>query len=106
MVNKPLPTQLPPELHRYFWDINAAKLNPAEHSKYVINRLMNMGNVAAIRWMRRSFPQDLIVETVKTMRDFSSKTAMFWAHFYSIQKEEIKCMQEPYRSMRRTFWHD
>lgn len=106
MANESISTQLPQEFHHYFWDINAAKLNPAEHPKYVINRLMNIGNVAAIRWMRRSFPQDLIIETVKTMRDFSSKTAMFWAHFYSIQKEEIQCMQEPYRSMRRTFWHD
>lgn len=106
MANEPIPTSLPQELHRYFWDIDASKLNPAEHPKYVINRLMNIGDVPAIRWMRRSFPEILVIETVKTMRDFSSKTAMFWAHYYHIPKEEILCMQEQYRSMRRTFWHD
>ncbi len=106
MASVQLPTRLPQEFQRYFWDINSAKLNPAEHPKYVINRLMNIGNVPAIRWMRRSFPEELIRETVKTARDFSSKTAMFWAHFYHIPREEVKCMQEPYRSMRRKFWHD
>ncbi|HLD24298.1 hypothetical protein A2875_00205 [Candidatus Gottesmanbacteria bacterium RIFCSPHIGHO2_01_FULL_46_14] len=106
MENAKLPTSLPREFYRYFWDVNAEKLNPAEHPKYVINRLMNIGNVPSIRWMRQSFSQELIVETVKTVRDFSSTTAMFWAHFYHIPREEVTCMQEPYLSMRRKFWHD
>lgn len=106
MANEPIPTQLPQELHRYFWDIEAAKLNPFEHPEYVINRLMNIGNVAAIRWMRQNFPENCIIDTLKSARDFSGKTATFWANFYHIPKEEMTCMQEPYRSMRKTSWHN
>lgn len=106
MADASIPASLPKELRRYFWDVNAEKLNPAKHSTYVINRLMNIGNVPAIRWMRRTFPEDLIKETVKSSRDFNSMTALFWARYYNIPRKEVKCMQEPYLSMRRKFWHD
>lgn len=106
MADAPIPRQLPQELYRYFWDIDARKLNPAEHSKYVINRILNIGDVPAVRWVRKYYPKNIIVDTIKTGRDISLKTANFWAHYYRIPREEIKCMQEPYLSMRKTSWHN
>lgn len=106
MGETPIPNQLPDELRRYFWDVDASTLNPAEHPKYVINRMLNIGNVAAVRWVRQHFPEHLITKTLKTIRDFSPKTATFWANVYHIPKEEMACMQEPYLSMRKRSWHN
>ena len=103
-TNPSLPTSLPPEFYGFFWDIDAKKLDPSKHSKYVINRLLDKGNLEAARWVLKHFPDDSIIETVKTTRDCSPKTVNFWAHYLHIPLEEIKCMQKPYQSMRKQHW--
>src|SRR3989344_137137 len=104
MSKNQLPTQLPESLYRFFWDIDATKLNPAEKPYYVINRLINMGNIESVRWMLKYFPRSLILDTFKKMRDFNEKTGTFWAHYLQVNPEEFICMQEPYRSQRKQLW--
>jgi len=104
MANEPIPTTIPPELHRFFWDIDADKLNPGEHPLYVINRLLDKGDVQAVRWVRKSFPEEIIIETIRTRRDFSPKTISFWIQYYSIPREEVRWFQEPFRSLRKQLW--
>ena len=101
-----LPTSLPRKFHKFFWDVDAGKVNPSKNPKYVINRLLDKGDLAAARWVLQKFSHDLIIDTLKTLRDFSFRTAYFWANFLSIPMEEIKCMREPYRTMRKTHWLD
>lgn len=99
-----LPTKLPAEFHTFFWDVDAKKVNPATYPHYVINRLLDKGDLVTSRWVLHNFPRNIIVETFKTSRDVSFKTATFWANYLQIPKEEIKCMQEPYRTLRRLHW--
>ena len=99
-----LPRLIPKQFQTFFWDVDAGKLDPSQHPLYVINRLLDKGNLTAARWVRRNFPENLIIETIKTRRDFSQKTVNFWSEYYHIPKEEIKCMQEPYRSLRKQLW--
>ncbi|OGG03687.1 hypothetical protein A2W14_01400 [Candidatus Gottesmanbacteria bacterium RBG_16_37_8] len=101
---KDLPRKLPVSFYFFFWDIDAKKLDPSKRPYYVINRLLDKGNLEAVRWVRKNFPEELIIETIKKMRDFSPKTVIFWSRLLNIPIEEIKCMQEPYRSMRKMHW--
>ncbi|MBI4065454.1 hypothetical protein HY409_03745 [Candidatus Gottesmanbacteria bacterium] len=106
MPTSQMPTTLPPEFYKYFWEIDPVELNPSQHAKYVINRLLDKGNLEAARWVRSNFSELIIIDTIKTQRDFSFKTITLWADYYNIPKEEIKCIQEPYRSMRKKSWHN
>lgn len=106
MSEKVLPTRLPPQFYTLFWDTDASKVNPREKPYYVINRLLDKGDLEAVHWVLRTYQKAMIVETLKTRRDFSFKTANFWAEYLSIPKGEIKCMQEPYRSLRKMLWLD
>ncbi len=99
-----LPRSLPRTLYPFFWDVDAESVNPSKSSKYVINRLLDKGNLEAARWVLKHFPKSLIVDTFKTRRDFSFDTATFWAHYLDFPVEEAKCMQEPYRSLRKQLW--
>lgn len=99
-----LPHALPPSLYRFFWDIDAATFNPAEHPQYVVNRLLDKGNLEAARWTLRSFSKDLIVETLKTQRDFSPRSAQFWATYLDVSPKEITCLQPSYLKTRRAHW--
>jgi len=104
MENTSLPARLPPSFYKFFWDVDAKKVNPSTHPYYVINRLLDKGNLAAVKWVRKNFPERLIKETIKTKRDFSFSTVNFWARYLDIPLEEIKCMQEPYLSMHKMHW--
>jgi|SRR3989338_11273128 len=99
-----IPKKLPASFYFFFWDVDARKLDPRKYSKYVINRLLDKGNLEAVRWVRRNFPKDLIIETIKKMRDFSPWSAVFWSRIYNIPRDEIKCLQEPYLTMRKKLW--
>ncbi len=98
------PRTLPVSLHRFFWDVDPKTVDPSKSSKYVINRLLDKGDLAAARWVINHYPKETIIETFKTRRDFSGDTASFWAHYLGFPVEEAKCMQEPYRSLRKQLW--
>ena len=97
-------TRLPFFLHRYFWDIEAQKLNPQKRPQYVIQRLLEMGDVKAIRWARKNFSQREIIATIKQRRGFSPKTVGFWALFFNIPRQKVKCLQKPYLQQHKIHW--
>lgn len=99
-----IPTKLPKNLYQYFWEVDPKMVNPRKSPQYVINRLLDKGEVEAVRWTRRHFPEELIVHTLKTLRDFTPKRASFWAAFYNLSEEEVRCLQEPYRSRHKMLW--
>ena len=96
--------KIPPELHKFFWDVDVKKLDPSEKPYFVIQRLLDKGDVEAVRWVRGNFSDKIIQQTLKTYRDFSLKSASFWGLLYNVPTSQIKCFQEPYLTVRRSHW--
>ncbi len=89
--------RLPKELWKYFWDVKAEELDIEKWPKHVIPRLMDYGDTAAVRWMQIEYGDDLIRDTLKTMRGISRPSAYYWSKLLGVNKEEVKCLQKPYR---------
>ena len=96
--------KIPPSLHHYFWDVNVKKLDPEKKAYFVISRLLDKGNIEAVRWVRAHYSDDKIKETLENYRDFSLRGASFWALVYKFSLKKVKCFQEPYLTMRKTHW--
>ncbi len=103
-MNKQIPKAIPEFLYPFFWDVDAKNLNPQEHDFYVINRLLDKGNLEAARWVLNSFPEEKIVETIKTKRDFSPWNAVFWTNYFQIPRNETICLQPLYLKQRKRHW--
>ena len=101
---KKLPTKLPKEFYRFFWDVDAEKVNPGKSPYYVINRLLDKGNLEAARWVLHSFPKETIIETFRKIRDFSPWKGVFWARFLEISREEVRCLDPSYLAIRKQLW--
>lgn len=99
-----LPTTLPPSLYKYFWDTKAANVDVKRYPYYVINRLLDKGDLEAARWVLRNFPREMIVETLWNIREFSPWNGRFWAHYFKIPEEEVACLRKSYLTMRRMHW--
>ena len=96
--------KIPKYLHQYFWDVDVEKLDIEKYPYFVVSRLLDKGNIEAVRWVKKNFNYNLVKKTLINHRDFSLKSASFWALIYKIPKEEIKCFQEPYRTVHKTLW--
>lgn len=99
-----LPTRIPKRFQVYFWDVDTARLNPSKKPYFVVQRLLNKGNDEAVRWLFKTFPVETIKKTFSIMRDFDAKTGVFWANFLQLPKADVACLQEPYRSQRKSHW--
>ena len=82
-------THLPSFLHRYFWDIDASKLNPQKRPQYVIQRLLEMGDEKAIRWLRKNFSEKEIKGVLYRSRQISPKTGNFWSLLLGLERRKI-----------------
>lgn len=96
--------KIPKSLHRYFWDVDVKKLDPEKKPYFVISRLLDKGNVEAVKWVKDYYEDNLIKETLQNYRDFSLQSASLWALIYKVPLTKVKCFQEPYYSTRRTLW--
>ena len=77
---------MPAFLKRYFWDTDFSDLDPNKYSTYVIERLLDLGDVDAIKWLFKAYPKNGIKEVVKTTRHLSKKSLNYWLIVLDIEQ--------------------
>ncbi len=87
--------RLPQFTHRFFWDVDPAQLDAETYPTYVVERLLEYGDLPAVRWMLASFLPQEIVRVLKTSRRLSPFSANFWALYFSVDKENVLCLSTP-----------
>lgn len=65
-------------IQKYFWDIDPNTLDPEKHKRYIIERILEMGDEAAVRWLRSAFSDEDIRDVVNRARGLSKKSRRFW----------------------------
>ncbi len=90
--------RLPEFLRPLFWDVDFDRLRVPGHERYIIERILELGDDAAVRWMFRRFSQDQIVQTLRRSRSLSRKSALFWADILNVPRKSIRCLSK--RSLR------
>lgn len=88
--------RLPRSLRQFFWDVVPGRIDLRGHSEYVIARLLEHGDLAAIRWMLRTYRKPDIAGVVKHSRQLSRKTANYWRLRLAISKSEIYALNRSY----------
>jgi hypothetical protein len=85
---------LPKEFKRYFWDVDLEKVFLDKHAAFIIERLLEYGDLSELEWVNKNYSPEVIVETVKKSRRISPKTGNFYAIYYGIPKEDLICMKK------------
>ncbi|OGH94539.1 MAG: hypothetical protein A2538_00150 [Candidatus Magasanikbacteria bacterium RIFOXYD2_FULL_41_14] len=62
-----------------FWDVDPKKINPKRHAKYIIERILDFGNDAEVRWVWKNYSRPIIKDTVKTSRVLHNKSKALWS---------------------------
>ncbi|MGH9522667.1 MAG: DUF6922 domain-containing protein [Terriglobales bacterium] len=83
---------IPQELRPFFWDVDSDTLDLREHRDYVIARILEFGDDAAVLWMNQTYAGEDIRRVVRQERRLSPKSANFWGIIYDIPREEISAL--------------
>jgi hypothetical protein len=83
---------IPSNLQALFWDTNLDTFTPEAYPDYTIFRVLELGDDAAIAWLRQTFSEAEIQQVLKTERRLSEKSANFWALVYRVPSREVAAL--------------
>ena len=61
---------IPPIIQRLFWDMDSHKLDINSHSKTIIERILNDGNLADWRWLVSTYGNEKIEDALAEENSF------------------------------------
>ncbi len=96
--------KLPGFLKSYFWDADFEKIEIEGNEVYILKRILEYGDLEAIRWMRGNFEEARIKDALCNFRGYSLKSANYWAVILNIKKEEVKCLNKSFQETQKQFW--
>jgi len=82
---------LPDFLVPLFWDVDPASLLPG-HESFVIERILNYGDIPATRWMWQRFSDEEVISVLRSSRRLTRKAATFWALVYDVPVAEVRSL--------------
>lgn len=91
---------LPHEYQRFFWDVDFAALDRSAHQRYIIERLLEVGDLPALRWLLTSYASPDIIDVIKHTRSLSPRSATLWALYFNLNPTEVPCIQKSWRAPR------
>ena len=69
---------VPSRLFRLFWDVDPKALNVRRHSRYIIERILDVGDLDAFWWAQKQYPTAMLIEVSLTSRRLSERSKQFW----------------------------
>ncbi len=69
---------VPSRLFKFFWDVDPKTLNVRRHSRFIIERILDVGDLDAFWWAQKQYPTALLIEVSLTSRRLSDRSKQFW----------------------------
>lgn len=86
-----------------FWDIDISQLSMDEHAAYVIQRVLEYGQMDDWRLINKYYGLDRIVEECKQMRTLDPVCLSFVTTISHTKQEEYRCYH--FRQSTPTLWN-
>ena len=86
-----------------FWDTDPKKIDPVLHKRYIIERILKLGNFDDYHWMRDTYSEEDVKNVIMEERvDLDPRSLNFWCHNYNI--EESICTKKLSAKTQELFW--
>ena len=69
---------LPYAVQKYYWDVPLESIDLNAHRRYVITRLLELGDEVAIAWLLCQYSGTEIKSVIETSRELSPKSRNYW----------------------------
>ena len=78
---------VPDRLRYLFWDAILHKIHLKKNATYVIERVLEFGDLEAVNWLQRVYPARKIIDVLNLSRTVSGKSRNFWLLWFDIADE-------------------
>jgi len=75
---------IPAEVRRLFWDVRPETVDVERHRKWLIRRVLDWGDVPALKWLRQVYGDDALKQVVAENRGLARKTHVFWVTYFGL----------------------
>jgi len=92
-------------LHPLFWDCRPESIDPDAHAPLVLERVLEYGSLASVRWALDAYGPDRVREFLRARgaRTLSRKTLSFWKMLLDLESEP--CFETSSLRRSRSFWN-
>ena len=95
---------LPIFLQKYFWDVDFSKINKITHTQFIIERILEYGDLKSIKWMNNNYDLDKIKEVTINSKNISKKSANYWQIIFDIKRDKILCFKRLSQEKQKMIW--
>ena len=95
--------RIPKQFERFFWDTSHDSISILQHERYIIERLLNEGDLQSLKWLIHQYGLDNIRRAVCEARGLNRLTARFWQGYFKLQEDEMRCFSTSWMSNESMF---
>jgi len=77
-------SSIPARLHSLFWDTSLEKIHMKRNARYIIERLLEFGDMYALEWLQRVYPTRTIIDVIFLSRNITEKSRNFWMLWFGV----------------------
>ena len=70
-------TNIPSKIKSLLWDIDISTIDLDKHYKFIIERVIEYGDIEEVKWMQSTFSKDQIIETLKRVKGYLLNLEIF-----------------------------
>ncbi|MBN1970386.1 MAG: hypothetical protein JW870_13545 [Candidatus Delongbacteria bacterium] len=95
--------KMPEYVNKYLWDVKVDALDVKKHSNFIIERILEYGDIDSLTWLQKTYEKDCIVKVLKKSKRISPKTGNFYAMYFDVPKNEFLCIRKPFTQKQDRF---
>ena len=69
---------IPDFLRPFFWETEFSQINADKNKQYIIERILDLGDLSAVSWLFSNYQEHEIIEVLELSRKVSAKSRNFW----------------------------
>lgn len=95
--------KIPDFVKKYLWDVPEEKLSTKDHANFIIERVLEYGDIDSLDWLQREYPKEKIIEVLKKSNKLSRNTGNLYSLYFNVPKEELLCIRKPFIQKQNRF---
>src|SRR4030067_1793018 len=74
MAHKKEASVIPERFKALFWDTSLDRIHIKRNARYIIERVLEFGDIDALEWLQKVYPTQTIIDTLYSSRNITEKS--------------------------------
>lgn len=82
--DRKISTTVPENISHLFWDTRPENIHLKRNARYVIERVLDYGDINALSWLQVVYSTQTIIDVLGLSRNISEKSRNFWKVWFGV----------------------